>query len=49
MKKLRHGQKVRFSAMNEFKGDDMKYEGKVVGNYRKIREPWLKRPIPEKL
>ena len=47
MKKLRHGQKVRCSAMNEFKGDDMKYEGKVVGKYRKIREPWLKRPIPE--
>ena len=47
MKILRQGQKVRFSAMNEFTGDDMKYEGKVVGNYRKIREPWLKRPIPE--
>lgn len=47
MKKLRHGQKVRFSAMNEFTGDEMDYEGKVIGDYRKIRETWLKRPIPE--
>ena len=47
MKKLRHGQKVRFSAMNEFTGDEMDYEGKVIGDHRKIRETWLKRPIPE--
>ena len=47
MKKLRHGQKVRFSAMNEFTGDEMDYEGKVIGDHRKTRETWLKRPIPE--
>ena len=47
MKKLRRGQKVRFSATNDFTGDEMKYEGKVIGDYRKIRKTWLKRPIPE--
>jgi hypothetical protein len=47
MKKLRRGQKVRFSATNDFTGDEMKCKGKVIGDYRKIRETWLKRPIPE--
>lgn len=47
MKKLRQGQKVRFSAMNEFTGDEMEYQGEVIGDDRKVRETWLKRPIPE--
>ena len=47
MKKLRRGQKVRFSAMNEFTGGKMEYEGEVIGDDRKVRETWLKRPIPE--
>ena len=47
MKKLRQGQKVRFSAMKEFTGDEMEYQGEVIGDDRKVRETWLKRPIPE--
>lgn len=40
MEKLEVGQKIRFSAIDDFTGQETKIVGEVVGDYKKVRETW---------
>lgn len=40
MKKLRKGQMIIFSSMNDFTGQSMELEGTVVGNHLDVRKKW---------
>ena len=36
--RLRKGQTIRFKAINDFTGEEITVEGKIVGDWKKIRE-----------
>ena len=40
MKKVELGQKIRFSAIDNFTGHEMKEEGEVVGYAQEVRRRW---------